>query len=601
MAPSRAVGNVVLLSSPAAIAEEEDDSILQQLPASIAKLSLVAAADDQHELQQPEVPGGEHKLPESAAAAPPRGELHIFRSKLPDIDIPDHMTLPEYCMERASQWPEKAAIVDGNSGKVLTFGELDLLSRRVAAGLVTLGVEKGGVIAVLLPNGAEFVTVFLGAAIRGAIVTTANPFYTAAELQKQIRVANASMVVTQSSYVEKLKSLQDDSSIQIMTVDKHVDGCLHISVLLEADESRCPVVDIHPDDVVCLPFSSGTTGLPKGVMLTHKSLLSSVSQQVDGQIPNFYITSHDSVMCVLPMYHIYSLNSIMLCGLRVGATLVTMAKFDLPLMLELIQKYKVTVLPAVPPIVLAMAKNPIVPSYELSSVRMVMSGAAPLGKELEDAFRARLPQAIIGQGYGMTEAGPVLAMCLAFAKAPFPVKSGSCGTVVRNSEVKIVDNETGLSLTYNQPGEICIRGPQIMKGYLNNPEATAHTVDKDGWLHTGDIAFIDEDEEMFIVDRVKEIIKVKGFQVPPAELEALLISHEGILDAAVVPRKDETSGEVPVAFVVRSPGFHLSEEEVKTFISKQVVFYKKLHAVHFIDKIPTTPSGKILRKELRNK
>jgi 4-coumarate--CoA ligase len=136
---------------------------------------------------------------------------------------------------------------------------------------------------------------------------------------------------------------------------------------------------------------------------------------------------------------------------------------------------------------------------------------------------------------------------------------------------------------------------------LNNPEATAHTVDKDGWLHTGDIAFIDEDEEMFIVDRVKEIIKVKGFQVPPAELEALLISHEGILDAAVVPRKDETSGEVPVAFVVQSPGFHLSEEEVKTFISKQVVFYKKLHAVRFIDKIPTTPSGKILRKELRNK
>jgi 4-coumarate--CoA ligase len=160
-----------------------------------------------------------------------------------------------------------------------------------------------------------------------------------------------------------------------------------------------------------------------------------------------------------------------------------------------------------------MAKNPIVLNYDLSSLRMMLSGAAPLGKELEDAFRARLPGAVIGQGYGMTEAGPVLAMSLAFAKMTFPVKSGSCGTVVRNSEVKIVDNDTGLSLTYNQPGEICIRGPQIMKGYLNNPEATAHTLDKDGWLHTGDIAFIDEDEEMFIVDRVKEIIKVKGFQV----------------------------------------------------------------------------------------
>jgi len=507
------------------------------------------------------------------------------------------MTLAEYCMEKALQWPDKVAIVEGNTGKALTYGELAVLSQRVAAGLMKLGVEKGGVIAVLLPNGCEFVAVFLGAAIRGAIVTTANPFYTPVELENQIRVASATMVVTHSSYVEKLRALD----LQIITIDKHVDSCLHISVLFEADEEECPIVDIDPDDLVCLPFSSGTTGLPKGVMLTHKSLLSSVSQQVDGQIPNLYMTDEDFVMCVLPMYHIYSLNSIMLCGLRVGATLVTMPKFNLQLMLEIIQKYKVTVLPAVPPIVLAMAKNPIVLNYDLSSLRMMLSGAAPLGKELEDAFRARLPGAVIGQGYGMTEAGPVLAMSLAFAKMPFPVKSGSCGTVVRNSEVKIVDNDTGLSLTYNQPGEICIRGPQIMKGYLNNPEATAHTLDKDGWLHTGDIAFIDEDEEMFIVDRVKEIIKVKGFQVPPAELEALLISHDGILDAAVVPRKDEMSGEVPVAFIVQAAGFNLSEEDVKAFIAKQVVFYKKLHSVHFIDKIPVTPSGKILRKELRNK
>jgi 4-coumarate--CoA ligase len=559
MAPSRVEDAII----------QVEDSITQ-IPTRTTKASLVT---------QPEV------------------QEHIFRSKLPDIDIPDHMTLPDYCMEKSLQWPDKAAIVDGNTGKVVTYGELNVVSRRVAAGFAKLGLEKGGVIAVLLPNGVEFVTVFLGAAIRGAIVTTANPFYTSAELEKQIRVAEATMVVTQSSYVEKLNGL----NVQIITVDKHVDSCLHISLLFEADENECPIVNIHPDDVVCLPFSSGTTGLPKGVMLTHKSLLSSVAQQVDGHSPNLNITNEDSMMCVLPMYHIYSLNSIMLCGLRVGATLVTMAKFDLHLMLELIQKYKVTVMPVVPPIVLGMAKNPMVLNYDLSSVKKVLSGAAPLGKELEDAFRARVPDAIIGQGYGMTEAGPVLAMCLAFAKTPFPVKPGSCGTVVRNAEVKIVDNDTGLSLTYNQPGEICIRGPQIMKGYLNDPQATANTLDKDGWLHTGDIAFIDEDEEMFIVDRVKEIIKVKGFQVPPAELEAILISHEGILNAAVVPRKDEISGELPVAFVVQAPGFNLTEDDIKAFVAKQVVFYKKLHAIHFIDKIPTSPSGKILRKELRNR
>ena len=184
---------------------------------------------------------------------------------------------------------------------------------------------------------------------------------------------------------------------QIITVDQHVENCLHVSVLLEADERESPEVEIHPDDVVCLPYSSGTTGLPKGVMLTHKSLVSSVSQQVDGEAPNLYMTSEDMLMCVLPMFHIYSLNSILLCGLRVGAALVIMPKFELPKMLKLIQRYKVTMGPFVPPIVLAIAKNPIVEDYDLSSIKMVMSGAAPLGKELEDAFRARLPNAVLGQ------------------------------------------------------------------------------------------------------------------------------------------------------------------------------------------------------------
>ncbi|KAG0558011.1 hypothetical protein KC19_11G172700 [Ceratodon purpureus] len=454
----------------------------------------------------------------------------IYRSKLPDIDMPNHMPLADYCLEKAAQWADKACLIDGNTGRVHTYGEIELSTRKVAAGLTKLGVKQGGVMALLLPNCAEFVQVFLGAAKMGAIVTTANPFYTPAEVEKQIVASGATLVVTQASYIEKLAGL----NVQIITVDQHVENCLHMSVLLEADEAECPDVEIHPDDVVCLPYSSGTTGLPKGVMLTHKGLVSSVSQQVDGEAPNLYLTVEDTLMCVLPMFHIYSLNSILLCGLRVGATLVVMAKFELPKLLDLIQRHKVTFGPFVPPIVLAIAKNPIVDNYDLSSIKMVMSGAAPLGKELEDTFRARLPNAILGQGYGMTEAGPVLAQTLSMCKTPFPVKAGSCGTVVRNAEVKIIDTETGVSLPYNQPGEICIRGPQIMKGYLNDPEATANTIDKDGYLHTGDVGFIDEDEEMFIVDRVKEIIKFKGFQIPPAELEALLFSHELIQDAGVV-------------------------------------------------------------------
>jgi 4-coumarate--CoA ligase len=287
--------------------------------------------------------------------------------------------------------------------------------------------------------------------------------------------------------------------------------------------------------VVALPYSSSTTGLPKGVMLTHRGLVTSVAQLVDGANPNLHLRESDVVLCVLPMFHIYSLHSILLCGMRAGAALVLMERFDTARMLDLVQRHGITVAPLVPPIVVEMAKSDTLDRYDLSSVRMVISGAAPMGKELQDVLRARLPNAVFGQGYGMTEAGPVLSMCMAFAKVPSPVKSGACGTVVRNAELRIVDPDTRTSLPRNQPGEICIRGKQIMKGYLNNPEATAETIDADGWLHTGDIGYVDDHDEIFIVDRLKELIKYKGFQVAPAELEAMLIAHAGIADAAVVP------------------------------------------------------------------
>lgn len=373
-------------------------------------------------------------------------------------------------------------------------------------------------------------------------------------------------------------------------------------MIQHADEKSIPEITINPDDPVALPFSSGTTGLPKGVILTHKSLVSSVAQQVDGENPNLHLREkEDVVLCVLPMFHIFSLNSVLLCSLRAGAGVLIMPKFEIGLMLELIERYRVTVAAVVPPLVLALAKSAMVEKYDLSSIRIVLSGAAPLGKELEQALHRRLPQAVFGQGYGMTEAGPVLSMCPAFAKQPVAAKSGSCGTVVRNAEMKIIDPETGFSLGRNKPGEICIRGPQIMKGYLNDPEATASTIDVEGWLHTGDIGYIDDDDEVFIVDRVKELIKFKGFQVPPAELEALLLSHPAIADVAVVPLKDEVAGEVPVAFIVRAKDSDLTEEAVKEFIAKQVVFYKRLHKVYFIHAIPKSPSGKILRKDLRAK
>lgn len=533
-------------------------------------------------------------------------DVHVFKSKLPDIPVSNHLSLHSYCFEYLAEFSDRPCLIVGSTGKKYSFAETHRISQKVAAGLSNLGIKKGDVIMVLLQNSAEFAFSFLGASMLGAVTTTANPFYTSAEVFKQFSSAGAKLIITQSQYVDKLRETGDNfpkfgDDFQVITVDDPPEKCLHFSVLSEANESDLPSVSIDPNDPVALPFSSGTTGLPKGVVLTHKSLITSVAQQVDGENPNLYLKPEDVVLCVLPLFHIYSLNSVLLCSLRAGSAVLLMQKFEIGSLLDLIQQHRVSVAAVVPPLVLALAKNPIVTNFDLRSIRMVLSGAAPLGKELEEALRSRVPQAILGQGYGMTEAGPVLSMCLAFAKQPFPTKSGSCGTVVRNAELKVIDPETGCSLGHNKPGEICIRGSQIMKEYLNDAQATAATIDVDGWLHTGDIGYVDDDEEIFIVDRVKELIKFKGFQVPPAELEALLVSHSSIADAAVVPQKDDAAGEVPVAFVVRSNGFELTEEAVKEFIAKQVVFYKRLHKVYFVHAIPKSPSGKILRKDLRAK
>ncbi|XP_057969213.1 4-coumarate:CoA ligase 1-like [Malania oleifera] len=525
----------------------------------------------------------------------------IFRSKLPDIYIPNHLPLHSYCFENISQFSSRPCVIDGATGNIYSFADVELTARKVAAGLDKVGIKQGDVIMILLQNSPEFVFAFLGASYRGAVTTTANPFYTPAEIAKQATASRARLIITLATYADKVKDFAKENDVKVVCVDSPPEWCLHFSELTQADEKDIPDAKISPDDVVALPYSSGTTGLPKGVMLTHKGLVTSVAQQVDGENPNLYFHSEDVIMCVLPLFHIYSLNSVLLCALRVGAAILIMPKFEIKALMELVQKYKVTIAPFVPPIVLAIAKSPAVDQYDLSSVRTVLSGAAPMGKELEDALRAKLPNAKLGQGYGMTEAGPVLSMCLAFAKEPFGIKSGSCGTVVRNAEMKIVDPETGASLPKNQPGEICIRGSQIMKGYLNDPEATERTIDKEGWLHTGDIGYIDDDDELFIVDRLKELIKYKGFQVAPAELEAMLIAHPNISDAAVVPMKDEAAGEVPVAFVVRANGSSITEDDVKQYISKQVVFYKRINRVFFANAIPKAPSGKILRKDLRAK
>nr|AGO89318.1 Ca4CL1 [Salix arbutifolia] len=490
----------------------------------------------------------------------------IFRSKLPDIYIPSHLPLHTYCFQNLSQFKDNPCLINGSTGEIHTYADVELRSRKVASGLYKLGIKQGDVILLLLQNSPEFVFAFLGASYIGAVSTTANPFYTPAEVAKQATASKAKLIITQAVYAEKVEQFaKENVHVKIVTIDSPPENYLHFSELTNSDENDIPAVKINPDDVVALPYSSGTTGLPKGVMLTHKGLVTSVAQQVDGENPNLYFHEKDVILCMLPLFHIYSLNSVLLCGLRVGSAILLMQKFEIVTLMELVEKYKVTIAPFVPPVVLAVAKCSVVDKYDLSSIRTVMSGAAPMGKELEDAVRAKLPHAKLGQGYGMTEAGPVLSMCLAFAKEPFEIKSGACGTVVRNAEMKIVDPDTGKSLPRNQAGEICIRGSQIMKVLL----------------HFQVISYF-----------------MDSIQIHASNIESLAPFYYIFWYFSM---KDEAAGEVPVAFVVRSNGSKITEDEIKQYISKQVVFYKRISRVFFTEEIPKAPSGKILRKDLRSR
>jgi acyl-CoA synthetase (AMP-forming)/AMP-acid ligase II len=305
----------------------------------------------------------------------------------------------------------------------------------------------------------------------------------------------------------------------------------------------------------------------------------------------------DVVIAALPFFHIYGMVVIMKLALGNGSTLVTMPRFDFVEFLGLVQKYRVTVLPLVPPIVLGMVKHPAVAQFDLSSVRLVFSGAAPLGEDMARALIQRLGCPVV-QGYGMTEASPVTHLS---PTVNAPSKPGSIGQVVPNTEVRIVDIASGADLGPGQSGELLIRGPQIMRGYLNRPQDTAECIDPDGWYHTGDVGYVDDEQWFYIVDRTKELIKYKGLQVAPAELEALLLTHPAVLDAAVIRKADDEAGEVPLAYVVLKPdeaSRATSGDAIMAWVAERVSPHKRIRYVEFTDQIPKSASGKILRRLL---
>jgi len=485
-------------------------------------------------------------------------------------------------------------MIEGASGRTITFAELADSIKRTAGALTAKGFGARTTVGLMAPNTPEYAMVFHGVATAGGTITTINPTYGADEVRFQLNDSKAIALVATADFLPTARLAIEGTAVQEIIVMGPLPDDLDISeASLESLIDGAPAMEQVPVDntshVVVLPYSSGTTGLPKGVMLSHRNLVANLAQSS----PVLEYENGEVALAVLPFFHIYGMQVLMNGLLAEGVTVVTMSRFELEKGLELMERYNVTQFFAVPPIVLGMAKHPAVDSVDLSSLRKVFCGAAPLGGDLAEEASSRIGCTVV-QGYGMTELSPI-----SHATAGDDLKSGSSRIPVPNTECRIVD-PVGNDVAVDEEGEMLIRGPQVMLGYLNNESATAETIDDEGWLHTGDVARIDQDGHMFIVDRVKELIKFKGFQVPPAELEALLVTHPCVADVAVIGVADVEAGELPKAFVVLKPGEAATADELMEFVAGHVATYKQIRMVEFVDEIPKSASGKILRRFLRD-
>jgi acyl-CoA synthetase (AMP-forming)/AMP-acid ligase II len=534
-----------------------------------------------------------------------------FASPFPEVDIPSASVYDYLFAGLNDADADRVALIDAKSGRETTYREMVGRVNTFAGALAGRGIGVGDVIGLLAPNSSAFAVAFHGILRSGATATTINALFTAKDIGNQLIDSGAKMLVTVTALLPQAKEgaaaagISDEDLIVLDGAGRATDGHPNAPELLAAG-SRAPQVNFAPSThLAALPYSSGTTGNPKGVMLTHRNLVANVAQIR----PLHGMVSEDVILAVLPFFHIYGMTVLLNAALHARARLVVMQSFDLAAFLGNIARHKCTIAFIAPPVAVALAKHPLVDSYDLSSLNVVMSGAAPLDAELGHAVAERLGCKVV-QGYGMSELSPVshitpfdggrLNMRVA---APL----SSVGWTVSNAASKLVDPDTGDEIEppeqgLSKTGELWFKGPNVMAGYLNNDEATRDTIDDDGWLHTGDLAQVDAAGCVYIVDRLKELIKYKGYQVPPAELEAVLLNHPLIADAAVIGVQDAEGEEVPKAFVVKLTAHDtadLTEAEVMQFVAGQVAPYKKVRQVEFIDAVPKSASGKILRKNLR--
>ena len=500
-------------------------------------------------------------------------------------------------LSSCQQHDRKTALIDTSCNRSFTFGEYAAAVESLGRGLVAAGICPGEVIAIFLANSWEFAVTYHAATLAGAIPTLLNPSYKEREIRYQLENSSAAFLVTDAPLINGVNMAGLPVLRRIFTTRQPMPGCEDHAILLHPTSARLPgpVLD-SKHTVAALPYSSGTTGLPKGVMLSHHNLVANVYQTIGPDAAP--LTHNDVILCFLPLYHIYGLTVALTLSLTLGSTLVLMPRFDTQKVCGLLAQEGITMMPIVPPAINALcqaAEAGVFPSDH--RVQWIKSGAAPLAPELARRMTA-LTGIPVNQGYGMTEASPVTHV--GFVAPPHMNRPASIGQPLALTECRVLDLN-GQEVAQGEPGELVMRGPQFMLGYWKEPQATAAAL-RDGWYFSGDIVRGDEDGFYYVLDRSKEMIKYKGFPVAPAEVESLLLEHPAVRDCGVVAKPDLAAGEIPCAFVVLREGFaptDLLDQELRRFVADRLAHHKQPREIRFVDAVPRTPSGKILRRELR--
>ncbi|KAJ0247740.1 AMP-binding enzyme [Hirschfeldia incana] len=504
-----------------------------------------------------------------------------FYSKRNPLPLPANISLDVTTFVSSQAHRGTTAFIDAATGHRISFSDLWRAVNRVADCLHRdVGVRRGDVVLVLSPNSISIPVLCLSVMSLGAVVTTANPLNTEGEISRQMADSNPKLAFTTPELAPKLAGSGISVVLERMGPTCGVRVAGYLSEMMNKESCGSRVRDrVDKDDTAMLLYSSGTTGRSKGVIISHGNLIAHVARYIaEPWEPN------QTFLCTVPLFHTFGLLNYAMATVALGSTVVILRKFELHEMVAAAEKYKATSLAVAPPVLVAMinGSDVIRSKYDLSSVRTVRCGGAPLSKEVTEGFLKAYPTVDIFQGYALTESNGAGASVDTVEESR---RYGAAGLLSSGVEGRIVDPDTGRIIGVKQTGELWLKGPSIAR---------------DGWLKTGDLCYIDDDGFVFIVDRLKELIKYKGYQVPPAELEALLLSHPDILDAAVIPIPDNEAGQCPMAFVQRKPERNLSKKQVIDFISKQVAPYKRIRKVAFIDSVPKTASGKTLRKVLIN-